>query len=261
MFFVFGSLFCWIFIPPSSVVHWFEFGKDWQEVEGRILDAGQTNAETNGQTVWSYFHSFELEGVRYTGKCFTDGPTFEGGQIVTIRYNANNPEESFIVGANRSIFPGFVAFVLIFPFVGLVFIIKSLISNWKAMRLLEIGNFTRGKLISKENTNASVTINGARYPVCKYGFEFETGGRKHTVACKTHQSWLVEDEDREIILFDCFNPEDSIVFDAYPNMPRISDEGYLKGPTVKNLMNLILPIIGIGMNVMFYLKNPFLVMF
>lgn len=256
IFFTMGSLFAWIFIPASEVVYWFEFGKEWKEINGIVLTVEATNSAVNDQLVYRNFYSFELGGQRYTGKSFTRGQLYQGGENAPIRYNAKNPAESYMAGTSRATFPSFVLFVLIFPLVGLGFIISSILQNWKALKLLEIGDFTRGKLLDKTATNSSVKINGSTYPVFKYQFEFENGGRKYAAKCKTYQGWLVEDEEREIILFDRFNPEYNVVYDATPSMPGISPEGMLERASLSKCLNLLLPLLAIGLNLMFFLWQP-----
>lgn len=252
IFFVMGSLFAWIFIPPSTVPLWFEMGKDWQEVPGKIISAEPTNSAVNEEVVFSYLHSFEVEGQRYTGKSFTVGQDFQGGQQVTIRYDAKAPgKSSHVVGADRAVFPAWVLIVLIFPIIGLGFIIHSLRQNLRAIRLLEIGEFARGAMCSKETTNASVSINNNTYPVFKYTFEFEAEGRTRNATCKTHQAWLVEDEQREIILYDKYNPDFNIVYDATANMPGISEQGRLKPAGLGKAVYLALPLMGVSMHLLF----------
>ncbi|MCF8247328.1 MAG: DUF3592 domain-containing protein [Saprospiraceae bacterium] len=251
IFFCMGSLFSWIFIPMSTVRYWFEFGKEWQQVPGKIISAEPTNSSVNEQPVYQYLQSFEVNGQRYTGKSFSVGPEYQGGEEVTIEYDANNPSDSHVEGARRAVFPAFVLFVLIFPIVGGVFIFIAIRQNLKAIKLLEIGEFTRGTMCSKEATNSTVTINNQRYPVFKYSFEFQAGGRTHSAICKTHQAWLVEDEEREIILYDKYNPDYNVVFDAAGNMPEITEAGLLATPGIGKVVYLILPMVGIGMNLFF----------
>ncbi len=251
IFFVMGSLFSWIFIPMSTVKYWFEFGKKWEKAAGKIVSAEPTNSAVNDELVYQFLHSFEVNGQRYTGKSYSVGQDFQAGQEVSIEYNAKDPKESRVEGAERAIFPAFVLFVLIFPLVGLGFILHSIRQNLRAIKLLEIGEFTRGTMCSKEATNSTVTINNQRYPVYKYSFEFDAGGRTHSAICKTHQAWLVEDEEREIILFDKYNPDFNVVFDAAGNMPNITEDGMLATPGIGKAVYLLLPFIGIAMNLFF----------
>lgn len=247
IFFTLGSLFAWIFIPLSDVMLWFEGKKDWKETVGQVMSAEPTNSSVNETTVYQYLHSFELENERFTGKSFTVGRQYNDGEEVTIRYNENDPSESYISSSRRAIFPAWVLFVLLFPLIGLAFIITSILKNIKVLKLLEIGAFTRGKLISKKATNTSIN----KQTVFKYTFEFEFGGKKQEALCKTHQGWLVEDEEREIILYDRFNPAFNFVFDAMTNVPNISEEGMLERAPISKAVNLLLPILGIGLNILF----------
>ncbi|MCC6727651.1 MAG: hypothetical protein IT258_24305 [Saprospiraceae bacterium] len=143
-------------------------------------------------------------------------------------------------------------FVLIFPLIGLAFIIQGIRQNGKAIKLLEIGEFTRWAMCSKVATNSSVSINNQHYPVYIYCFDFEAGGRTHSATCKTHQAWLVEDEEREIILYDKYNPANCIVFDATANRPEISEQGMFASPGIGKIWLLALPLMGIGMNLYFF---------
>ncbi len=257
VFFCMGSLFSWIFIPMSDVKYWFEFGKEWKEVPGKLVTAEPTNSAVNEEVVYQNLHAFELDGQRYTGKSFTVGADYSGGEDVTIRYDAKNPTDSHVAGSRRAVFPAFVLFVLIFPLVGLAFIVHAIRQNLRAIKLLEIGSFTRGKKTTKESTNSAVKINNRTYPVYKYGFEFEAGGKCHTATCKTHQAWLVEDEEREIILYDQFNPDFNVVYDAAGNMPRITEQGTLAAPGIGKAVYLILPLVGIGINALFLFPRLF----
>jgi hypothetical protein len=254
IFFSVGSLFAWIFIPASEVRYWFESEKNWREISGKILTAESTNSSVNDEIVYSYFYAFEWQGKRFTGKSYTPGLRFQSGEVVTIRFSDKNPSKSYMEGAERAVFPAFVLIVLIFPLVGAGFIIHSFLQNIKTIRLLEIGEFTQGRLLSKEATNGEVKINGRRYPIFKYLFEFEADGIKHTSACKTHRGWLVEDEAQEIILYDRYNPHDNLVFDAAPNVPDITEDGRLGQAPVSQVIYLILPHIGVGINLFFLWK-------
>lgn len=257
IFFVMGSLFSWLFIPSSTVRFWFEFGKKWQETPGKIVATEPTNSKVNEVTVYSYLHAFELDGKRFTGKSYTTGQQFQEGQEVTILYDLNNPNDSHVSGSKRAIFPAFVLFVLIFPLVGLAFIIHSMRHNLKAIKLLEIGEFTRGKMIAKEATGGEIKINNRRYPIFRYSFGFDAGGKTHVANCKTHQGWVVEDEELEIILYDRFDPDFNFVFDAAANMPAITEDGMLKAASPGKVLYLLLPLMGIGLNLFFTFGSLF----
>jgi hypothetical protein len=252
VFFTLGSLFAWVFVPASEARFWLEPKTGWLEAPAAITSFQATNASVNDQTVYWYTYSFDVNGQIYTGKSYSMGKPYEVGDEAIVKYRGNAPEVSHIQGANRAIFPSFVLFVLIFPLAGLGMIIGSLRYNLRAIRLLQIGAFTRGKMVGKEDTGSYIQINNTTYPVYKYYFEFSTGGRAFTANCKTHQSWKVEDEEQEIILYDKFTPDFNVVFDAAPNMPAISRRGTLELASPTKALYLILPILGIGLNAYFF---------
>ncbi len=254
VFFCMGSLFAWIFISASEVKYWFEPSKDWQETPGKVVSAEPTNSAVNDQVVYRYLHSFELDGQRFTGKSFTAGQQYNGGEAVTIRYDAKNPGDSYMLGTDRAVFPAFVLFVLLFPLIGGAFIIYAIRQNLKTIKLLEIGEFTRGRLVSKVATN--VKINDS--PVFKYEFGFEANGKQHIAICKTHQTGLVEDEEREIILYDRYNPGHNIVFDA-ESVPAITEQGELEPAPFWKIALILLPILGLAIQFYFILYPPNLV--
>lgn len=252
IFFTMGSAFAWIFIPLSDVRYWFVSEKNWVETGGDIIAIESTNTSVNESPVYKIVYGFDLEGKIRAGNGYSHGQTYQVGQEVRIKYHPDAPEKSYIIGAKRAVFPAFVLFVLIFPVVGLAVLIPSLLQNLKAVRLLETGVFTRGKMAEQIATNSTITINNTVYPIYKYSFEFTAGGRTFTATCRTHQTWKVEDEEQEIILYDKFNPDFNVVYDAAPNMPDISAAGELKPATVSKAVNLILPALGIGLNAYFF---------
>lgn len=243
-----GSLFSWIFLPASDVALWFQAKKEWIAIPGQVISSESTNSSVNDQMVYLHRHDFELNGQTYEGQSYSIGKSYHSGDQVIILYEDGKPENSHIEGERRSMFPALVLFVLIFPLIGLGFVISHLKKNAKAIRLLEHGTFTRGALHSKEGTNSTVKINGRSHPIFKYRFEFTAGGKTHFANCKTYQSWLVEDEEREIILYDPFGPEDHVVYDSIANMPRISPQGMLEPATLIKASALILPAISLLIN-------------
>lgn len=250
-FFAFGSIFAWIFVPLSEARFWLESKKGWVEIPGEVLSLEPTNSSVNDQIVYRYAHAFEWNGRQYIGNSYAVGSMYQIGDQVTVRFRENTPEYSHIKGARRAVFPAFVLFVLLFPIVGLVFIISSLRQNLKAISLLENGAFTRGTMKSKDSTNSSIKINNTTYPIYKYSFEFSAGGKTHVATCRTHQVWKVEDEEQEIILYDPFNPARNVVFDAAPNMPAITARGELTPASLWKAGYLILPLLGIALNFYF----------
>lgn len=249
-FFAFGSIFAWIFLPMSEARYWLQSTRNWAETEGLIETREATNASVNRQTVYRYAHSFEYQGQRYLGSSFSAGERYAPGDVVRVRFNPARPERaSYVTGAGRAPFSGWVVFVLIFPLVGLAIAGASLPASLKSLRLLVHGIPARGQLVEKADTHSSITINNAHYPIYRYTFAFEVAGRTYQATCRTHEGARVEDESQEIILYDPMNPAFNAVLDATPNLPAITPLGEIAPAAPAKALTLLLPALALFIQV------------
>ncbi len=103
-------------------------------------------------------------------------------------------QNSRIKGMRRKIFSPFVMFVLIFPLVGLTFILFGLKRSIRALRLLKHGVMTKGVLISKTRTNTKV--NGR--VVYKMTFRYmDDQGTEYIREERTHDPYFLKDQKEE----------------------------------------------------------------
>lgn len=245
IFFGFGMIFFWVFGWNSEARYWLDsFGK-WEETTGVIIMSDRTGASQNGATVMRLTFQYEVGGKRLIAKAYESGSGFEEGVEVPVLYKKSNPKKAYIKGARRAMFSGWALFVSIFPLVGLIFITVSIKSNLKFLDLLKIGEFTRGSLCAKEATGGYIKINNATYPIFKYEFEFEYKNKPYKATTQTHLAELVEDEKKEIILFDRFNPAYSVVYDTMPNAPDINPAGFMEVATWRQAWVFLVPGISI----------------
>lgn len=250
LFLTFGSIFVWTFGYNSEIKYIFEPPiEKWQTAVGVIINAEPTNSSVNNQKVWKYDFQLYVNEKAYSGTSYTLAKRFSEGAEIPVLYLPDNPSKAYIKGTNRAHFPAWTALIIsIFPIVGLVMIIVTIAKNAKFLRLLQNGQFTRGQLIHKTNTNSSITINNRHYPIYKYEFEFSVGSRCYSAFCKTHLTQRVEDEEEEIILYNAHKPEDAIVYDAYKNAPNINGQGQFEPPTLKQYWVVLLPTLFLLVN-------------
>ncbi|MEZ4960469.1 MAG: hypothetical protein R2830_11685 [Saprospiraceae bacterium] len=221
-----GSVFFWITSVNSEAKMLLqERTVHWQEKAGVILEADSTMAVQDGKRVWKYKHSFGLDGEKYLGESYSVGKKFDAGQIAYIRYDADNPTTNYLIGLRRSKYSWRVNLFLLVPALGLLLALYPIRQNLRFLRVLKIGDFTRGKLVGKTATKQSRTHGGTVLPVFKYNFEFEHNGTKYIATCRTHRTNLVEDEASEIILYDRYRPTLNIVYDAVADAPDIQASG------------------------------------
>lgn len=248
-----GSVFFWHTSVNSGVKYWWrDQTVDWQSKEGIILEADSTSATQGGQRVWRYLHSFAPgDGYRYRGVSFSIGKKFDAGQLAFIQYNPNDPRDNYAVGLRRTQYAKRVNLLLLVPLAGLVLVAFSFPRKWRVLRLLKIGEFTRGKLFGK-NLTGEVVRNGAKVlPVYRFDFRFEHSGTVYHSTCRTHHPALVEDEESESILFDRYKPGFNLVYDAVPHLPKITKSGKLAAMPWERAGVLFLPGFCLAVNLVY----------
>jgi hypothetical protein len=251
-----GSLFFWTTSTHSEARLWFHHQTlDWGTKAGVVISADSTGKWEDKKQVWHYGHSFSLDGVRHLGESFSVGKKFDAGQIVYIQYDPGNPGYNFIVGLRQSLYPVRANWMLLLPLLGLFFMLYPVGQNLRFIRLLKIGDFTRGKLAGKTATNETVKTGGGVRPVMKYLFEFEYEGTIYHATCRTHRTDLVEDEETESILFDRYNPSFNLVYDAVPNVPVISTSGKMLPVPATKAWVLFLPAVGVAIKLVYLLLS------
>ena len=248
-FFGFGMIFFWVFVMNSEARYLLAFDGKWVNVQGTVLTVNSTSSEVNDQRIYAYEFRY-LAGDETLEASSYDSyrPEIQVGKLVAVQYKSGNHKRARIEGMSSSTFPVWVAFACVFPLFGFFMIIGGLLYNIKALKLLIYGQFSKGKMIDKTITGSSVNNNY----VYKYIFEFAVGGSKYQAKCSTYQTWKVEDEAMEIILYDKSDPNKSIVYDAIAGVPEITPDGRFDATPLRNASLLILPIVAIGLNILAY---------
>ncbi|MCH2042598.1 MAG: DUF3592 domain-containing protein [Saprospiraceae bacterium] len=244
-----GSLFLFIgllvsafVIPNSEVKYLFTSDGEWQTTTGKIIYIEQTSAEVNEQPIFKYTFNFNVNGQAIENSSYGSlYPMLDVNTIVEVEYKSEAPSNSRIKGMNREIFATWIAFILLFPFIGLLVIFGGLYNNKKVLDLLKKGKFTRGTLLESRPTRGRVNYR----PIMEYTFQFEAQNQTFTAKCNTHKYHLVENEEQEIILYDAENPETNIIYDAVPAVPPINRFGKFGQAPTSNLKYLIAPLFAI----------------
>ncbi len=245
IFFGFGMIFVWVFLPAAGLSSAFAFRGDMETAEGVVEESVRTNYSEGGSKhhhgtpVYATRYSFKAGGRARTGVSYATGRTLAKGAKVTIEFPKGDPSVSRIQGMRTSPFGPFAAIVVLYPLIGLGLALAGFRNGFRAIRLLTWGREAEGTLVSREATN--VRIN--KHPVYRLTFKFEGADKKtHTATAKTHRPEVLEDDARERLLYDPARPEDAVLFDALPGSPAIDPEGGLRcGSAAMSLMRLLLP--------------------
>ena len=168
-FFGFGMIFFWVFAMNADLSA-FHFNKNTIETEGTAIRWQGTNSSENEVPVYkNYFLFTDEHGVEHEGISYATGRAVTAGELLTVEYPEGKPEYARIKGMRNSMFSSFVLFVVIFPLVGLIFILLGLRRSYHALRLIRNGEITEGELIGKELTNTKIN----NRPVYRMTFSYK----------------------------------------------------------------------------------------
>jgi len=208
LFVAFGMLFVWVFDAGGGVAEWFAFARGYETTEGTTTGWRSTSLSINEVPVYETSYRYDHpEAGTVSGASYATGSWEGEGQRVTVEYVPSDPTLSRIAGMRSSQGGLGVIFVVIFPVVGLVLALVALSKGLRTRRLLQVGRVTRGTLLTSEATSTRVN----EQPVMKLTFEFqdERGGSWQAIA-KTHQPHGLEDEERELLVYDPADPSEFV---------------------------------------------------
>lgn len=251
-FFGFGMIFAWIFVGNADFSFIYFIGNKTVQVEAKVVDCRETGAEINDREVYeNHYKFFTPDGLEHEDFSYSTGIELNPGANVTVEYPSGKPEMSRIKGMRRQQFGLLVLFVLIFPLIGLIIVFFAFRSGVRIYRVLRNGIVTRGKLIDKQRTNA--TINDEI--VYKFTFSFtDENGNKHSISNKTHRTDLLEDDREEQLIYNPDNPSQAYMIDIISGKLKINEAGDIEGASLLSaILALIIPFITIFGNGWYFL--------
>jgi len=240
---IFGMIFVWVFDAGGAIRETVRFAGETAIAEGVTTNWRQTSMSVNETPVYETTYSFRSsDGYDVTGASYMTGRWIEPGQQIVVEYLPQDPTISRMQGARASVAGLGVAFVYIFPIVGLAFAMMGVRTGIRRRYLLSSGELALGRLKLKEPTSTKIN----NQTVYKYTFEFEVpDGGTYEATAKTHRQRILEDEDFERLVYDPRDPAEATLLDELPCRPAIDTRGNFdtEGPSQILLAgaNLILP--------------------
>jgi len=230
-FFGFGLIFFWAFAMNADLTE-FYFDEDTIETKGVAVRWQGTDASENEVPVYMNYFAFTDEaGIEHEGVSYATGSAVTTGEVLTIEYPEGKPEYARIKGMRNRMFTPFVLFVVIFPLVGLIFILLGIRRSYKALRLLKYGELAKGKLVSKEATNTKIN----NRTVYRMTFTFrDAQGGEHTVRERTPMPYVLQDDKQETLLYRRSNPGKAIMVDNLPGAVTLDENGRVKAYPIRN---------------------------
>jgi hypothetical protein len=245
LFVAFGMLFVWVFDAGGVVAEWVAFRGGVRTASGTVTGWNSTSTSINERPVYTTSYDFRHpDGRTFSGTSYATGRWLEAGTEVTVEFVDTDPALSRITGMRTSVGGGMVLLVLIFPAVGAAMALADLKRRRKALRLLRHGTLTAGQFDTMEATSTRIN----EQPVMRLTFRFQDEyGAEHTAVAKSHQTDRLQDEPRELIVYDPLNPANASVLDELPCQPRVGPDGNFESTvrTLPSALYLLLPGISV----------------
>jgi hypothetical protein len=218
VFFLMGSAFIAIFSPQTDFITPFHFKDTDPAVPGVVVNVEETNTSENKRLVYKNTATYVVGGKEYSTESYSRGMHVSPTETVTIQYEPGNPSLSRIQGMRKAPFSLFFLLVFTpFPLTGLVLLLIGLRRSLINLRLLRNGILTTGKVVRKEATGSKVN----KQTVYKVYFNFTTkDGLLTESMVRTHRPNLVEDEEREQLVYDTVHPQKAVLIDTLPRSVR-----------------------------------------
>lgn len=195
-----------------------------QSTEGTLTAVTDANSRENKHTIYKFDYTFtDKSGESICGHSYSTNSTLKPGDKVTIEYEADKSKYSVIKNMRSSEFPIWVMFlVLIFPTIGIGFLISNFIKAKKNLNILSNGILTTGKFISKIATTTKIN----NQTVYRVTFEFnDTQKIPRRAEVKTHHPYKLQDEAQEPVVYLPEQPENAVMLDVLPKIVRRFFEG------------------------------------
>ncbi len=240
LWFGFTVIFLWGFGSLVSFNSLYFLVSSVETTPGTVSAVETSGASENETPVYANHYSFRVEHLEtdLEGISYTTGRRFSEGNSVTIEYINSNPNISRIEGARSGTFsPWVLCFIIIFPLIGLIMIVVGLKRGLRANQLLKHGKLGLGTLIAKEPTNTQIN----ERTVYKLTFEFKAAdGQHYEAVAKSHQPYVLEDEEQEQLVYDPYNPHNAFLLDAMPGEPDIDNMGNIQVASMGRCLGALL---------------------
>lgn len=233
----FGMIFFWAFAMNMDL-SFLQYNGNVTTVEGFATGYSITDASENEVAVFANHFTFKTEdGDDITGTSYATGERVLDGETLTIEYPEGKPQYARIRGMRTKTFSGFVMFVVIFPLVGLVFILFGLRRSFRALRLFKNGILASAELISKEKTNTRINNRTVYRMTFRYKDDL---GREYERKEKTPLPYLLQDDKAERLLYLRSKPSYAILVDSLPSSYLMNEKGKIDPAPMRNVIILMI---------------------
>lgn len=249
VFFGAGMLFVMLFGVPQWITAQVVTIGPSATVTGTVQEVHETGASENEATVMAYTIAYNTPSGPQTATNYGFGYLEPGAEVAVI-YPTAFPHRGVATELRATMFDGFVLFTLIFPVLGLTFLVVQFRKGAHAIRLLREGVATSGLLTDTSPTGT--TINNV--PVMALTYEYQVGPQTYQVKAKVLQTQMQhlmdetgpDGQPRELLLYHPHYPEKAQVVDELSKEARFDRGRIVPSPAGRLVRNLFLPVLVVG---------------
>ena len=230
----FGLLASLIFVGQSELMTAARFDGPLRVTEGKILRHEWTTMMVEGSYVVRVIFEYTIGDTPVQGVSYTRGSVPAQGSPVVVEYSAEDPHVARIRGMNTAPFPAAVAFLLVVPGVGLLFLLYGLWRGQRNTYLLVHGLLAQGQLVEQAETN--VTIHNKR--VYRLTFVFiDEQKRRHQIRARSHRHQKL-DHSTEPVLYDPVSKA-AVLLDTIPGNPGAGGDGCFEPASMVEVLRVL----------------------
>ena len=232
----FGLLLSLIFVGQSEVMTAGRFGGPLRVTEGKILRHEWTSMIVNGSYVVAVHFEYTPVDTPLRGLSYTRGQPPAVGSTVVVEYAADDPHVARIRDMRSAPFPTAVAFLLIVPATGLLFLLYGLWRGLRNTHLLAHGQIAQGQLLQQAETNA--LLHNKR--VYRVTFVFlDAWKRVFQGRARSRRSQGLADQTTEPVIYDPVSGA-AVLLESIPGNACVGNDGNFERATIVEVLRVLL---------------------
>jgi hypothetical protein len=196
LFLGFGLIFVQIFVPHSDLAGWHEYSGSLETAQARVGNCVSTHFNVGGSksrrgtpVIANPFTFTTPSGAPAAGASYGTGDC-RAGQSVLVEWPAGRPERARIRGMSFKPLPPTIAFTLIFPLIGALFLLGGVRVGLKDVRLLREGKLASATVAAKRATKMKIN----NRLVWEFDLAFkDDSGIARAAKTRTYKTELLED--------------------------------------------------------------------
>jgi hypothetical protein len=235
-----GLLASLIFVVQSELMTAAKFAGPLRVTEGKVLRHEWTTIMVQGSQVVRVYFEYTIGDAPMQGFSYTRGAVPDAGSPIVVEYAAEDQRAARIRGMHTAPFPAAVAFLLIVPSTGLLFLLYGLWRGRRNTHLLVHGLLAQGQLVEQAETNA--TLHNKR--VYRLTFVFiDAQKRRHQIRARSHRHQDLAEHATEPVLYDPVS-HSAVLLDTIPGSPSAGGNGcFVRASMLEVLRVLVMPAV------------------